>query len=128
MRGLQTSALAMDAFEVKVPSMGESITEGTIANVLKKPGVWGGRQQERRRGWHDGGPVRWALLPRLPVTCMRMASNHLYDWILSSLPGDAVKEDDIIAQIETDKVSTGLGRGHTRCTQLGMLSPQSSQH
>ncbi|KAG2434653.1 hypothetical protein HXX76_007547 [Chlamydomonas incerta] len=55
-RGLQTSALAMDAFEVQVPSMGESISEGTIATVLKKP-------------------------------------------------GDPVKEDDIIAQIETDKVT-----------------------
>ncbi|GLC34383.1 hypothetical protein PLESTB_000734700 [Pleodorina starrii] len=56
LRGLRTSAFALDAFEVKVPAMGESITEGTIATVLKKE-------------------------------------------------GDPVKEDDIIAQIETDKVT-----------------------
>ncbi|GIL53365.1 hypothetical protein Vafri_8984 [Volvox africanus] len=56
LRGLQTSPSILEAFEVKVPSMGESITEGTIATVLKKP-------------------------------------------------GDPVKEDDIIAQIETDKVT-----------------------
>ncbi|EFJ47284.1 2-oxoglutarate dehydrogenase, E2 component [Volvox carteri f. nagariensis] len=56
LRGLRTSAFGLEAFEVKVPPMGESITEGTIATLLKKP-------------------------------------------------GDAVKEDDIIAQIETDKVT-----------------------
>ncbi|PNH01172.1 Dihydrolipoyllysine-residue succinyltransferase [Tetrabaena socialis] len=55
MRGLQTSAAPLEAFNVNVPPMGESITEGTIANVLKKE-------------------------------------------------GDPVKEDDVIAQIETDKV------------------------
>lgn len=56
-RMLQTSAaLAMAAVDVKVPQMGESVTEGTIAAVLKQP-------------------------------------------------GDAIKEDDVIAQIETDKVT-----------------------
>lgn len=39
LRGLRTSALSLEAFEVKVPQMGESITEGTIATVLKKPGA-----------------------------------------------------------------------------------------
>jgi len=55
-RGIQTSFLSRDAIDVKVPAMGESVTEGTIANVLKKA-------------------------------------------------GDAVMENDIIAQIETDKVT-----------------------
>lgn len=56
-RMLQTStALSMSSIEVKIPQMGESVTEGTIAAVLKKP-------------------------------------------------GDAIKEDDVIAQIETDKVT-----------------------
>ncbi|KAG2492018.1 hypothetical protein HYH03_009747 [Edaphochlamys debaryana] len=67
MRGLHSSAASQAAYEVSVPPMGESITEGTIAAVLKKP-------------------------------------------------GDAIKEDDIIAQIETDKVTidvkyTGKGSG-----------------
>ncbi|GFR44163.1 hypothetical protein Agub_g5333 [Astrephomene gubernaculifera] len=67
MRQLHTTSVSLEAFNVAVPSMGESITEGTIANVLKKA-------------------------------------------------GDAVKEDDVIAQIETDKVTidvkyTGKGSG-----------------
>lgn len=37
-RGLQTSMSSWDAIDVKVPAMGESVTEGTIANVLKKAG------------------------------------------------------------------------------------------
>lgn len=37
-RGLRTSASAWDAVDVKVPAMGESVTEGTIASVLKKTG------------------------------------------------------------------------------------------
>lgn len=37
-RGLQFSALMLENAAVVVPSMGESITEGTIATVLKKPG------------------------------------------------------------------------------------------
>ncbi|WIA23396.1 hypothetical protein OEZ85_000154 [Tetradesmus obliquus] len=53
-RSLQTSAPA--AAEVVVPAMGDSITEGSIAAVLKQP-------------------------------------------------GDTVQEDDVIAQIETDKVT-----------------------
>ncbi|GAX81203.1 hypothetical protein CEUSTIGMA_g8635.t1 [Chlamydomonas eustigma] len=56
LRGLMTSIPARDAIDVKVPAMGESVSEGTIAAVLKKA-------------------------------------------------GDPVKEDDIIAQIETDKVT-----------------------
>lgn len=38
MRALHTSVLSLEAFEVKVPQMGESVSEGTIANILKKAG------------------------------------------------------------------------------------------
>ncbi len=37
-RGLRTTALALESIDLKVPQMGDSITEGTIAAVLKKPG------------------------------------------------------------------------------------------
>ena len=37
-RGIQTSMSSWDAIDVKVPAMGESVTEGTIASVLKKAG------------------------------------------------------------------------------------------
>lgn len=38
-RGFQSSALLLETANVVVPPMGESITEGSIANVLKKPGA-----------------------------------------------------------------------------------------
>lgn len=55
-RGISTSAAALEDVTVEVPSMGESITEGAIAAILKHP-------------------------------------------------GDVVHEDDVIAQVETDKVT-----------------------
>jgi hypothetical protein len=38
LRGLMTSILLRDAIDVKVPAMGESVSEGTIAALLKKAG------------------------------------------------------------------------------------------
>lgn len=72
MRGLQTSALAMDAFEVQVPSMGESITEGTIANVLKKQGASGGDPGGGcvRVGVRHGGGCSYSAT----VHCQRQSS------------------------------------------------------
>ena len=77
-RTVHSSSIALASLEVKVPQMGESVSEGTIAAVLKKP-------------------------------------------------GDTIKEDDVIAQIETDKVTIGtisLSLGphftllDTNCTHL----------
>lgn len=58
-KGIQTSAALWKDVTVSVPSMGESITEGTVAAILKKP-------------------------------------------------GDIVVEDEIIAQLETDKVTIDI--------------------
>mmetsp|Transcript_34789 Transcript_34789/g.88122 ORF Transcript_34789/g.88122 Transcript_34789/m.88122 type:complete len:461 (-) Transcript_34789:503-1885(-) len=55
-RWFRSTVCAHEAIDVKVPAMGESVSEGTVANILKKP-------------------------------------------------GDLVRENDIIAQIETDKVT-----------------------
>lgn len=38
-RALRTSPWAQASMDVKVPQMGESVTEGTIAAILKKPGA-----------------------------------------------------------------------------------------
>lgn len=38
-RSLRTSVVLFDAVDVKVPQMGESVSEGTIAAILKKPGA-----------------------------------------------------------------------------------------
>ncbi|KAL6761171.1 dihydrolipoamide succinyltransferase [Haematococcus lacustris] len=59
LRSFQTSLATHEDMDVKVPQMGESVSEGTIASILKQP-------------------------------------------------GDTVKEDDIIAQIETDKVTIDI--------------------
>ncbi|KAG1673846.1 hypothetical protein FOA52_012871 [Chlamydomonas sp. UWO 241] len=59
LRSIGTSLASWENLKIVVPSMGESVTEGTIAAILKKP-------------------------------------------------GDAVKEDDVIAQIETDKVTLDI--------------------
>ena len=56
--------------------MGESMSEGTIAVVLKKPGAPA----------PGAGPAPHALTQARP-------------------PGDAVAIDEVIAQIETDKVT-----------------------
>ncbi len=42
-RFLRVSAVLQDAVDVKVPQMGESVSEGTIAAILKKPGAKAGR-------------------------------------------------------------------------------------
>lgn len=71
-RHIQTGAPSWESLDVKVPAMGESVSEGTIAAILKKP-------------------------------------------------GDAVKEDDVIAQIETDKVTIDIkysGNQPGKLTQL----------
>lgn len=59
LRGISSSAAALADVTVQVPSMGESITEGTVAAILKQP-------------------------------------------------GDVVVEDDVIAQLETDKVTMDI--------------------
>lgn len=40
LRSIATSAARLAEHTVAVPSMGESITEGTVATILKKPGEW----------------------------------------------------------------------------------------
>ena len=35
---LHVSALLLDNFDIKVPVMGESVSEGTVATIMKKPG------------------------------------------------------------------------------------------
>ncbi|KAI3436610.1 hypothetical protein D9Q98_006027 [Chlorella vulgaris] len=62
-RGISGSAAALADVTVAVPSMGESITEGTVATILKQP-------------------------------------------------GDVVVEDDVIAQLETDKVTMDIKYPH----------------
>ena len=37
-RSIRTSVSFLDAIDVKVPAMGESVSEGTIASILKKAG------------------------------------------------------------------------------------------
>ena len=37
-RSIRTSASILDVIDVKVPAMGESMSEGTIASILKKAG------------------------------------------------------------------------------------------
>lgn len=39
MRGISTSSAALKDVMVEVPSMGESITEGAVAAILKQPGA-----------------------------------------------------------------------------------------
>uniref|UniRef100_A0A7S3R1E4 Lipoyl-binding domain-containing protein n=1 Tax=Dunaliella tertiolecta TaxID=3047 RepID=A0A7S3R1E4_DUNTE len=56
LRGFRSTLPASEPIKIKIPPMGESVSEGTVAAILKHP-------------------------------------------------GDEVKEDDIIAQIETDKVT-----------------------
>jgi 2-oxoglutarate dehydrogenase E2 component (dihydrolipoamide succinyltransferase) len=66
--------------DIVVPSMGESMSEGTIAVVLKKPGAC---------------VLHCAARPFLePV-----------ESLLTAPAGDAVSADEVIAQIETDKVT-----------------------
>ena len=94
-RGIQTSFLSRDAIDVKVPAMGESVTEGTIANVLKKAGG----------DWKARRLHACVCLPAMrhdwPMTC----HVHVCHRLLLFNAGDAVMENDIIAQIETDKVT-----------------------
>lgn len=68
--------------------MGESITDGTLATLLKS----------------------MRLMNFLLIT---LAIHHfIYDWLngilCSAEPGDRVEADEAIAQIETDKVSSKI--------------------
>lgn len=63
LRSISTSAARLAELTVSVPSMGESITEGSVAAILKQP-------------------------------------------------GEVVREDDVIAQIETDKVTFDIKYPH----------------
>ena len=65
MRGLSAASAAAGSTQVRVPSMGESITDGEIANILKQS-------------------------------------------------GDYVQANDVILQIETDKVGRNALRSHSR--------------
>jgi hypothetical protein len=91
-----------------VPAMGDSITEGTVAAVLKQPGVARpGRTGEApaARGRPGlGARARRATRRRArrPFSTPHAPARH---------PGDAVAEDDVIAQIETDKARGGGGAG-----------------
>jgi hypothetical protein len=87
LHGLHTSSW-LSAVNIVCPPMGDSVSEGSIAAVLKQPG--GGV------GDGDGCPA-----PRRPNPPARPAPTASH----APAAGDAVKEDDVIAQIETDKVT-----------------------
>jgi hypothetical protein len=106
MRGprFSASAHAADArSDIAVPSMGESMTEGTIAVVLKKPGA---------------------------LACREACAPHALTQ--ARPPGDAVAVDEVIAQIETDKVTMDVRAPaagvidsiQARCAALSQASPK----
>ena len=105
MRGARFSASAhalAACSDVAVPSMGESMTEGTIAVVLKQPGALSRRRLRAARVLTQARP-----------------------------PGDAVAVDEVIAQIETDKVTMDVRAPaagvidtiQARCAALSHASP-----
>eukprot|EP00798_Chlamydomonas_sp_ICE-L_P019885 gene19885-26589_t len=81
-RGIMSSALLLEAFDVKVPAMGESISEGTVADVLKKAE---------------------AFDVKVPAMGESISEGTVSDVLKKA--GDVVVEDETIATIETDKVS-----------------------
>jgi len=69
-----------DKFEAVVPFMGESVTDGTLANFLK------------------------SMLPLSLSLSLSLSPCDNIFFFLYTEPGDRVEADEPIAQIETDKV------------------------
>ncbi|XP_044364665.1 dihydrolipoyllysine-residue succinyltransferase component of 2-oxoglutarate dehydrogenase complex 1, mitochondrial isoform X1 [Triticum aestivum] len=68
-----------DLVEAVVPFMGESVTDGTLANFLKSM--------------------------HLPLSVIQVVNVYAPDMLFAAEPGDRVEADEAIAQIETDKVT-----------------------
>ncbi|KAM3311174.1 hypothetical protein ACQJBY_031693 [Aegilops geniculata] len=68
-----------DLVEAVVPFMGESVTDGTLANFLKSM--------------------------HLPLSVIQVVKVYAPDMLFAAEPGDRVEADEAIAQIETDKVT-----------------------
>ena len=81
--------------------MGDSITEGEIAAVVKAPG-----ESTRRRPPQSPFPF---CGPTLTRTLSSYLSLSLPFFELDFLrPGDAVAEDEVVIQVETDKVTIDI--------------------
>lgn len=77
-----------DVVEAVVPHMGESITDGTLANFLKSM-------------------LFFAYILFVSFRCMYVSNISIVGAsnVVLAEPGDRVQADEPIAQIETDKVS-----------------------
>ena len=89
-RGFQSSAAAQEEIKISVPQMGDSISEGTVASLEHKAGNF---QGHRRRCSED---FKYNTLILDKHRTLKQPLNHA---------GDVVKEDDVLLQIETDKVT-----------------------
>ncbi|HVA24679.1 MAG TPA: biotin/lipoyl-containing protein [Chloroflexota bacterium] len=76
--------------EVKMPEMGEGVTEGTIAAWLKQPG------DEVR----EGEVIAELMTEKVNVEFPAPASGKLLEVLCEE--GDVVKKDQVIARLETN--------------------------
>ena len=84
-RTLHSSQQLQEDIKLTVPSMGDSVSEGTVADFTKQPGMGSGADD-----------CFWQCSPQ-----QQQASADSD----RSCAGDTVQEDDVIVQIETDKVT-----------------------
>lgn len=153
MKQFHASSIALENLEIKVPSMGDSISEGTIVEWVKSPGdnvqvddviavletdkvsvdvrsPQSGALKQQLANVDDVVLVGAALASisvgeQVPETVVKsletvaasqtikvpsmgdsISEGTIVEWLVN--PGDQVEEDDVIAVIETDKVSVDV--------------------
>ena len=91
-RGFRHSFVAPEEVKITVPQMGDSVSEGSVASIEHKPGLEISCQLT---------PPAHAVLCSMEVAGLGCAHAEAF----SGFAGDVVKEDDVLLQIETDKVT-----------------------
>lgn len=108
LRKFRTSSIGLRDITVQVPSMGESITEGTIGAILKNKGASLGVLCVDR-GLHG---FQHRFKPTRNIACIAALNYSQICTLPSAVPhlpaGDVVQEDDVIALLETDKVTLDI--------------------